>query len=166
MGLFCLVKSQRTFWREMLGRVFSSVQCVQTGYGTKEKLNELFLSHADWSSEDTQIFTEFHFTFSLKPKIAREDNIENANGEGGRKGTAKGKAWPWKKVSANFRRSCVNSSNTPLRRKGVREGGGGLRGSFFKARTDDDQIEYECMCVLGVALPWRMHFLFSCLFSL
>ena len=93
MGLFCLVKSQRTFWREMLGRVFSSVQCVQTGYGTKEKLNELFLSHADWSSEeDTQIFTEFHFTFSLKPKIAREDNIENANGEGGRKGTAKGKA--------------------------------------------------------------------------
>ena len=67
----------------MLGRVFSSVQCVQTGYGTKEKLNELFLSHADWSSEeDTQIFTEFHFTFSLKPKIARAGGLENGNGEG------------------------------------------------------------------------------------
>ena len=65
---------------------------------------------------DTQIFAEFHFTFPLKPNIAREDQVDNANGAGGREGGShNGKSSTLKKkLSENFRRACVNSSNRRL----------------------------------------------------
>ena len=66
---------------------------------------------------DTQIFAEFHFTFPLKPNIAREDQADNANGAGGREGgsrNGKSSTTLKKELSANFRRACVNSSNRRL----------------------------------------------------
>ena len=65
---------------------------------------------------DTQIFAEFHFTFPLKPNIAREEQVDNANGDGWEGGSRNGKSSTTlkKELSANFRRACVNSSNRRL----------------------------------------------------
>ena len=75
-------------------------------YGTFQKRNStssfrlMQIGGLTLSGGDTQIFAEFHFTFPLKPNIAREEQVDNANGAGagGREGAAMAKARrPWKR---------------------------------------------------------------------
>ena len=114
---------------------------------------------------DTQIFAEFHFTFPLKPNIAREDQVGNANGAGGREGgsrNGKSSTTLKKELSANFRRACVNSSNRRLlchrtiRGLSVRPEERGITELLPQGPTSR-------VC-LGVVLPWRE--CISCLSSL